>query len=78
MVLPNLSFKTLEYTLKEVKHNEPDIYDGSRRKRKLHLVFEFCEMTVLNQLEKYPKGVPMQLTRTITWQTLQGQFNTLK
>ena len=34
-----------------------------RRKRKLHLVFEFCDHTVLNELEKYPKGVPMPLTK---------------
>jgi len=27
-----------------------------RRKRKLHLVFEFCDRTVLNELEKFPKG----------------------
>lgn len=27
-----------------------------RRKRKLHLVFEFCDRTVLNELENNPKG----------------------
>ena len=27
-----------------------------RRKRKLHLVFEYCDRTVLNELEKHPKG----------------------
>ena len=32
-----------------------------RRKRKLHLVFEFCDHTVLNELEKYPKGVSLRM-----------------
>ena len=36
-----------------------------RRKRKLHLVFEFCDHTVLNELEKYPKGVPLALTKVV-------------
>jgi cyclin-dependent kinase-like len=27
-----------------------------RRKKRLHLVFEFCDHTVLQEMEKYPKG----------------------
>ena len=27
-----------------------------RYKQKLHLVFEFCEETVLDVIQKYPKG----------------------
>jgi serine/threonine protein kinase len=43
-----------------------------RRKRRLHLVFEFCERTVLNELERYPRGCPHLLTQQIVWQTLQA------
>ena len=43
-----------------------------RRKKKIHLVFEYCDHTVLHELEKYPKGCPEQLTQYITWQILQG------
>jgi cyclin-dependent kinase-like len=35
-------------------------------------VFEFCDHTVLAELEKFPQGCPDLLTRQITWQTLQG------
>lgn len=43
-----------------------------RRKRRLHLVFEFCEHTVLHELERYPQGCPDSLTKLITYQTIQG------
>ena len=43
--------------LKNLKHpNLVNLIEVFRRKRKLHLVFEFCDHTVLNELEKYPKG----------------------
>lgn len=43
-----------------------------RRKRRLHLVFEFCEHTVLHELERHPQGVPDNLTKQIVYQTLLG------
>lgn len=43
-----------------------------RRKRRLHLVFEFCEHTVLHELERNPSGCPDHLTAQITYQTLLG------
>lgn len=43
-----------------------------RRKRKLHLVFEFCDHTVLAELDKYPRGCPEAVTRQVLWQTLQA------
>lgn len=43
--------------LKNLKHpNLVNLIEVFRRKRKLHLVFEFCDYTVLNELEKNPKG----------------------
>ena len=56
--------------LKNLKHpNLVNLIEVFRRKRKLHLVFEFCDHTVLNELEKYPKGVPMPLTKVISFLT---------
>ncbi|GIY09397.1 cyclin-dependent kinase-like 1 [Caerostris extrusa] len=43
--------------LKQLKHpNLVNLIEVFRRKRKLHLVFEYCEHTVLDILEKHPKG----------------------
>ncbi|NWX88990.1 CDKL1 protein, partial [Nothoprocta ornata] len=59
--------------LKQLKHpNLVNLLEVFRRKRKLHLVFEYCEHTVLHELDKHPWGVPEHLVRSITWQILQA------
>lgn len=59
--------------LKNLKHpNLVCLLEVFRRKRRLHLVFEFCEHTVLHELERHPQGCPDNLTKQITYQTLQG------
>ncbi|KAJ8936545.1 hypothetical protein NQ314_012285 [Rhamnusium bicolor] len=59
--------------LKNLKHpNLVNLIEVFRRKRRLHLVFEFCERTVLNELERYPRGCPEMLCQQIIWQTLQA------
>ncbi|KAE8586482.1 hypothetical protein XENTR_v10021679 [Xenopus tropicalis] len=59
--------------LKQLKHpNLVNLLEVFRRKRKLHLVFEYCDHTVLHELDKYPRGVPEHLVKSITWQTLQA------
>ncbi|CAH2044639.1 unnamed protein product, partial [Iphiclides podalirius] len=59
--------------LKNLKHpNLVNLLEVFRRKRKLHLVFEYCDHTVLHELEKYPSGCPELLSKQIIWQTLQG------
>ncbi|XP_031357571.1 cyclin-dependent kinase-like 1 isoform X2 [Photinus pyralis] len=59
--------------LKNLKHvNLINLLEVFRRKRRLHLVFEFCEKTVLNELERYPRGCPDLVTQQIVWQTLQA------
>ncbi|XP_034249899.1 cyclin-dependent kinase-like 1 isoform X1 [Thrips palmi] len=59
--------------LKNLKHpNLVNLLEVFRRKRKLHLVFEFCDHTVLDELQKYPQGCPEALTQSLVWQTLQG------
>ncbi|XP_063627818.1 cyclin-dependent kinase-like 4 isoform X2 [Cydia splendana] len=59
--------------LKNLKHpNLVNLIEVFRRKRKLHLVFEYCDHTVLSELEKHPAGCPELLSKQIIWQTLQG------
>lgn len=61
------------FAFQNLKHpNLVNLLEVFRRKRRLHLVFEFCERTVLNELERYPRGCPELLTQQIVWQTLQG------
>ncbi|KAK3572766.1 hypothetical protein QTP86_007383 [Hemibagrus guttatus] len=44
--------------LKQLKHcNLVNLIEVFRRKRKLHLVFEYCDHTVLNELDRYPRGL---------------------
>ncbi|TNN65585.1 Cyclin-dependent kinase-like 1 [Liparis tanakae] len=57
----------------QLKHaNLVNLMEVFRRKRKLHLVFEYCDHTVLNELDRHPRGVPEHLVKSITWQTLQA------
>ncbi|XP_033229167.1 cyclin-dependent kinase-like 4 isoform X2 [Belonocnema kinseyi] len=59
--------------LKNLKHpNLVNLLEVFRRKRKLHLVFEYCEHTLLHEMEKYPKGCPELTTKQFIWQILQG------
>nr|XP_033770998.1 cyclin-dependent kinase-like 4 isoform X2 [Geotrypetes seraphini] len=59
--------------LKQLKHaNLVNLLEVFRRKRKLHLVFEYCDHTVLNELEKNPSGVADHMTKNILWQILQA------
>ncbi|KAM9842435.1 cyclin-dependent kinase-like 1 isoform 2-T2 [Aulostomus maculatus] len=59
--------------LKQLKHaNLVNLIEVFRRKRKLHLVFEYCDQTVLNELDRHPRGVPEHLVKSITRQTLQA------
>ncbi|XP_034668772.1 cyclin-dependent kinase-like 1 isoform X2 [Drosophila subobscura] len=59
--------------LKNLKHpNLVSLLEVFRRKRRLHLVFEFCELTVLHELERHPQGCPEHLTKQICYQTLLG------
>ncbi|XP_023212142.1 cyclin-dependent kinase-like 4 isoform X2 [Centruroides sculpturatus] len=59
--------------LKQLKHvNLVNLIEVFRRKRKLHLVFEYCDHTVLDILEKHTNGVPDHMTKRIIWQTLQA------
>lgn len=59
--------------LKQLKHpNLVNLIEVFKRKKRLHLVFEFVDHTVLNELDRNPRGVPEPMTKSIIWQTLQA------
>uniref|UniRef100_A0A915AMR8 cyclin-dependent kinase n=1 Tax=Parascaris univalens TaxID=6257 RepID=A0A915AMR8_PARUN len=59
--------------LKQLKHpNLVNLIEVFKRNRKLHLVFEHCDRTVLHDLEKYPKGCPEALIKKTIYQLLQA------
>ena len=69
----NLSNFMFFFNFQQLKHvNLINLIEVFRRKKKLHLVFEYCELTVLDILEKYTKGVPDYLTKRIIWQTINA------
>ena len=43
-----------------------------RRKKRLFLVFEFVDRTVLDDLEKYPEGLQDENVKSISFQVLRG------
>lgn len=59
--------------LKQLKHiNLVNLLEVFRKKRRLHLVFEYCDHTVLHELDRNPRGVPGEQVKNIMWQTLQA------
>lgn len=59
--------------LKQFKHeNLVNLIEVFRKKRKLHLVFEYCEHTVLDELERHPKGIAEHHVKRMVWQTIRG------
>nr|XP_054774035.1 cyclin-dependent kinase-like 2 [Lytechinus pictus] len=59
--------------LKQLRHeNLVNLIEVFRRKKRLYLVFEFMDHTVLDELEKYPMGLDENLVRKYMWQILKG------
>uniref|UniRef100_A0A0N4ZP38 cyclin-dependent kinase n=1 Tax=Parastrongyloides trichosuri TaxID=131310 RepID=A0A0N4ZP38_PARTI len=59
--------------LKNLKHiNLVNLIEVFKRNRKLHLVFEYCERTVLDDLERYPQGCPEVLVKKTIYQLCQA------
>ncbi|XP_065845223.1 cyclin-dependent kinase-like 1 [Oscarella lobularis] len=59
--------------LKNLKHpNLVNLLEVFRRKQKLHLVFEYYDHTVLNEIEAHPTGLVPVMVKKIIWQVLQA------
>ena len=59
--------------LKQLRHDHiVGLLDVFRRKRKLYLVFEFVESTLLQELERRPEGLDPLDTKKIMWQLVRG------
>lgn len=59
--------------LKNLRHpNLVNLLEVFRRKHKIHMVFEYCDHTVLNELEAHPRGVEEKMVKSIIYQTLQA------
>ncbi|KAL3116711.1 hypothetical protein niasHT_000789 [Heterodera trifolii] len=55
--------------LRQLKHpNLVNLIEVFKRNRKLHLVFEHCDRTVLDDLERFPSGCPESLTKRLIFQ----------
>jgi len=59
--------------LKQLKHdNIVNLIEVFRRKGKLHLVFEYVERTILEDLERYPDGLDPLAVKKCLWQLLRS------
>lgn len=59
--------------LRQLRHpNLIRLIEVFRRKHRLHLVFDYCELTMLDVIEKYANNCPLNLIKKITWQTVNG------
>lgn len=59
--------------LKNLRHpNLVNLLEVFRRKHKIHMVFEYCDHTVLNELEAHPRGVEEKMVKSIIYQTLHA------
>ncbi|XP_076463898.1 cyclin-dependent kinase-like 1 [Babylonia areolata] len=69
--------------LKQLKHpNLVRLIEVFRRKKRLHLVFDYVDHTLLNELDRCPRGLPEPTIKRIIYQTLLAiyfchQYNTI-
>ena len=63
----------LKFVFQKLRHeNLVNLIEVFRRRKRLYLVFEFVDHTVLDDLEKYPNGLNEMTVRKIMCQVLRG------
>ena len=68
-----LSSNIIIYILQRLRHeNLINLIEVFRKRRKLYLVFEYVDHTVLEELEDHPKGLPPDTARSHVFQVLRG------
>lgn len=61
------------YFFQQLRHeNLVNLIEVFRRKKRLFLVFEFVDHTVLDDLERYPNGLDELTAKKIMWQVLRA------
>lgn len=61
------------FNFQQLRHDHlVNLLEVFRRKKRLYLVFEFVDHTVLDELEKCPNGLDELMVRKILWQVLKG------
>ena len=59
--------------LKSLQHNNlVHLIEMFRRKKRLYLVFEFVDHTLLDELELHPDGLGLTKSRTFLWQIVDA------
>ena len=59
--------------MQRLRHeNLINLIEVFRKRRKLYLVFEYVDHTVLEELEDHPKGLPIDTARNHIYQVLKG------
>ncbi|CAH8658737.1 unnamed protein product [Schistosoma curassoni] len=59
--------------LKQLRHdNLVNLLEVFRRKKRLYLVFEFVDNTILDDLEKHPNGIDEMRTKRTLFQVIRG------
>jgi serine/threonine protein kinase len=65
--------RSVKIYLQRLRHeNLINLIEVFRRRRKLFLVFEYVDHTVLEELEEYPKGLAGDTARSHVFQVLRG------
>ena len=70
----NSLFMSLTFCIfQQLRHEHlVNLIEVFRRKKRLYLVFEFVDHTVLDDLERYPNGLDETTARKVLWQVLKG------
>ena len=63
----------INFVFQQLRHdNLVNLIEVFRRKKRLFLVFEFVDHTVLDELERYPNGLDENTVRKVLWQVLRA------